>query len=125
MRIFKTKEFGKFARKARLPDTELLAAAIHVMAGRWDADLGGGVFKQRIARRGAGKSGGFRVILVCKVGERSFFVHGFAKSEKANITSAELSALRKLATVLTALDATALDAAIAAGELAEISNENG
>jgi hypothetical protein len=55
-----------------------------------DADLGGGVLKQRIAREGGGKSGGFRAIILFKVGGHSFFVHGFAKNEKADITPKEL-----------------------------------
>ena len=47
---------------------------------------GGGVFKQRIAREGGGKSGGFRTIILFKVGGHSFFVEGFAKNEKTNVT---------------------------------------
>lgn len=87
MTVFLTKEFARFARKAPLPETTLLKAARDVMAGRCDADLGGGVFKQRIARDGGGKSGGFRTIVVFKVGRHCFFVHGFAKSDQANVTS--------------------------------------
>jgi len=92
--IYKTKEFSKFARKADLGSGELLEAAKAVASGQWDADLGGGVFKQRIAREGGGKSGGFRTIILFKVGGHSFFVHGFAKNEKANITPKELKALK-------------------------------
>lgn len=90
MSVYKTKEFSKFARKADLRGAELLEAAKAVVSGQWDADLGGGVFKQRIAREGRGKSSGFRTIILFKVGGHSFFVHGFAKNEKANITPKEL-----------------------------------
>ncbi len=81
MRVFCTKEFVRFARKAGLGNDALLEAAIAVASGRWDADLGGGVFKQRIAREGGGKSGGFRTIVLFMIGGHSFFVHGFAKNE--------------------------------------------
>lgn len=66
--VYKTKEFSKFARKADLGGAELLEAAKAVASGQSDADLGGGVFKQRIARQGGGKSGGFRTIILFKVG---------------------------------------------------------
>lgn len=123
MGIYKTKEFSKFARKADLGSGELLEAAKAVASGQWDADLGGGVFKQRIAREGGGKSGGFRTIILFKVGGHSFFVHGFAKNEKANITPKELKALKKLAATFLGLGAEALKKASAAGEIAEVRND--
>lgn len=123
MSVYKTKEFTKFARKADLGNAELLEAANAVASGLSDADLGGGVFKQRIAREGGGKSGGFRTIILFKVGGHSFFVHGFAKNEKANITPKELKALKKLATTFLSLDAEALAKAGAAGEIAEVTND--
>ena len=92
-------------------------------SGRWDANLGGGVFKQRIARQGGGKSGGFRTIILFKVGGHSFFAHGFAKNEKANITPKELKALKKLASTFLGLDAEALKKASAAGEIAEVGSD--
>ena len=127
MSVYKTKEFSKFARKADLGSAELLEAARAVASGQWDADLGGGVFLRRIAREGGGKSGGFRTIVLFKVGGHSFFVHGFAKNEKANITPKELKALKKLATTFLGLDAGALETANTAGEIAEVTNigENG
>jgi hypothetical protein len=124
MSVYKTKEFSKFARKADLGSAELLEAARAVASGQWDADLGGGVFKQRIAREGGGKSGGFRTIILFKVGGHSFFVHGFAKNEKANITPKELKALKKLAASFLGLDAEALKKVSAAGEIAEVTNDD-
>ncbi len=122
MGVFKTKEFARFARKAGLPDRAVAEAARAIGHGQWDADLGGGVFKQRIAREGGGKSGGFRTIIVFKTGRHSFVVHGFAKNAKANVSAAELKALKKLATTLLGLDAAALGYATAAGELIEVSD---
>lgn len=123
MSVYKTKEFAKFARKARLGSEELIEAAKAVASGQWDADLGGGVFKQRIAREGGGKSGGFRTIILFRVGGHSFFVHGFAKNEKANITPKELRALKKLAATFLGLDAEALEKARAIGEIAEVKSD--
>jgi hypothetical protein len=120
MSVYKTKEFSRFARKADLKSADLLDAAKAVASGQWDADLGGGVFKQRIARDGGGKSGGFRTIILFKVGGHSFFVHGFAKNEKANISPKELKALKALAATFLALDLSALETAKSAGEITEV-----
>jgi len=119
MSVFETKVFARFARRAGLSADRLLEAARQVEAGAFDADLGGGVYKQRVARDGGGKSGGFRTIIVFRAGGHCFFVHGFAKNQKANVGATELKALKALARVLTELDAEALKTALAAGELVE------
>ncbi len=124
MGVYQTKAFARFARKARLGNAALLEAARAVASGRWDADLGGGVFKQRIAREGGSKSGGFRTIIVFKAGGHSFFVHGFAKSDKANVTAKELRALKQLAVTFLSLDATALAKASSAGEITEVLSDD-
>jgi hypothetical protein len=90
MRIFKTKRFTRLADKAGITDPELLAAAADVDRGEYEADLGGGVFKKRIARSGAGKSGGYRVILFFRKNERLIFSYVFAKSNRGNIEDDEL-----------------------------------
>ena len=123
MSVYKTKEFSRFARKAALKDEDLLEAAKAVAEGQWDADLGGGVFKQRIAREGGGKSGGFRTIILFKAGQHCFFVYGFAKSDKANVTPKELKALKALAITLLALDAEELRKAGPAGEISEVRDD--
>ncbi|KAB2680975.1 type II toxin-antitoxin system RelE/ParE family toxin [Brucella pseudintermedia] len=116
----RNEEFARFARKSRLAADKLLQAAAEVMFGRFDANLGGGVYKQRVARDGGGKSGGFRTIVVFRAGEHSFFVHGFAKSEKANVSAKELKALRQLANVLLGFSDEELRIAQNAGELVEV-----
>ncbi|CAM4005683.1 Hypothetical protein HVPorG_04713 (plasmid) [Roseomonas mucosa] len=123
MRIFKNKPFARFARKARLSDAALREAVGRAGRGLIDADLGGGVIKQRIAREGAGKSGGFRTIILFRVGERSFFVHGFAKNEQDNIRDDELAAFKLLAAQLLAYDDAALATAIGAGVLTEVTED--
>ena len=84
------------------------------------ADLGGGVIKQRIARPGQGKSGGFRTLIVFRLGIRAFFVHGFAKNEKDNIGKDELVALKKLASELLAHDDKVIARVVASGTLTEV-----
>lgn len=80
----------------------------------------GGVIKQRIARSGQGKSGGFRALIVFRAGARAIFVHGFAKSEKDNIEKDELVALKKLAAELSGYDDKMLARAVASGVLLEV-----
>ena len=75
----------RFTRKSKIGDDALLDAIDRAERGLIDADLGGGVIKQRVARPGEGKSSGFRVIVFFRHKERAFFVHGFAKNEKDNI----------------------------------------
>lgn len=125
MTVYATKAFSRFAGKADLEDGDLLTAAEAVMAGRFDADLGGGVFKQRVAREGGGKSGGFRTILLFRVGGHCFFAHGFAKNEKANVSVKELKALKKLADTLLGLSAEDIETAVNAGELRELVDDDG
>lgn len=124
MRIFKNKSFVRFARKSRLPDAVLCEAVTNAERGLIDADLGGGVVKQRIARSGGGKSGGFRTIILFRAGARAFFVHGFAKNEQDNIRDDELAAFRMLAARLLAYDDAALAKAVAAGVLTEVMGDD-
>ena len=123
MRVFKNKPFARFARKAGLDDEVLRQAIDAAERGLVDADLGGGVIKQRVARQGGGKSGGFRTIVLFRLGERAFFVHGFAKSDLGNIRADELAAFRMLASHLLAYDDAALAAAVEAGALMEIMSD--
>lgn len=124
MSVFVTKGFARFARKARLTDEALIEAAGDVAAGRADADLGGGVFKQRVARPGAGKSGGFRTIILFKAGGHSFFAHGFAKNEKANVSAKELEALKALAKLYLGFSADEIEAAVVGSALIEVSEND-
>ena len=124
MRIFRTKPFTRFARKVRMADAALRDAVSRAGRDLIDADLGGGVIKQRIARPGAGKSGGFRTIILFRVGALAFFVHGFAKNEQDNIDDDELAAFKLLAGQLLAYDAAALAKAVEAGVLIEVTDDD-
>jgi hypothetical protein len=89
LRIFKTKWFDKFAQQNKIKDSSLRAAVICAEKGLMDADLGGNVIKQRVARMGQGKSGGYRTIIIYLRGEKAFFVHGFPKNDQNNLSSDE------------------------------------
>jgi hypothetical protein len=97
VRVFKNAWFERFARKHRIPDATLMDAVARAEKGQIDAELGGGVLKQRIARSGQGKSGGYRSIILYRKGQRAFFVYGFAKNERANIDANEEEAFKKAA----------------------------
>jgi hypothetical protein len=120
VRIFKNKAFTRFARKAGIDDANLCKAVRDAEKGLLDADLGGGVVKQRVARSGGGKSGGFRTLILFRIGALAFFVHGFAKNEQANIDDDELLALRKLAAIMLAYDDAALCRALENKTLIEV-----
>ena len=120
MRVFKTKPFTRFASHERIADDELLEAVDRATRGLIDADLGGGVVKQRLARQGQGKSGGFRTIILFRQEDKAFFVFGFAKNDMANIKRDELKAFRMLAETLLGLGGDDLAAAMKNGTVTEI-----
>ena len=90
MRIFKNTWFTRFADKEGITDSELKELVNQLEAEQAEADLGGGVYKVRLARPGEGKSGGYRVIVFFRSEERAFFVYGFAKSDRDSIDRGEL-----------------------------------
>jgi hypothetical protein len=100
VRIFKNPWFARFADKENITDSELKQAVRQLEVGQADANLGGNVYKVRIARHDEGKSGGYRVIVFFRSGERTFYAYGFAKSERANISPKELANLKKQASSL-------------------------
>ena len=97
MRVFKTKWFAQFARRQRIADSSLCEAVRRAQRGLVDADLGGGVIKQRVARPGQGRSGGYRVLVAYRRDARAVFLYGFAKSERDNVSDDELETARDVA----------------------------
>lgn len=89
-----------------------------------DADLGGGVIKQRVARSGQGKSGGYRTLILFRQGDRAIFAFGFAKNTQANISKADLAVLRDAATEAFKWNSEELDRLVASGALVEIEDGN-
>jgi hypothetical protein len=106
-------------RKTELTDRALCLAVEEMSQGLIDADLGGGIVKKRIALGGRGKSGGARTLVATNKGNRWFFVFGFEKNERANISDEELEALQGVAKALLARIATELDEAVTGGALQE------
>ena len=100
MKIYKDKWFSRFARQNRISERDLCEAIERAERGLIDADLGGGVIKQRIARPNEGKSGGYRTLILFRAQERAFFVFGFAKNELDNISAADLKDFRAAAALV-------------------------
>lgn len=121
MRVFVTKSFARFAHKERIDDASLCEAIARAGRGQIDADLGGGVIKQRVARAGGGRSGGYRTLIAFHAVTRSVFMFGFAKSERDNIGLAELAGLKKLAQRYMAMSDAEIAVALSERELEELS----
>ena len=120
MRIFKNTWFSRFAKRQKIADSALIAAIEEAEQGLIAADLGGDIIKQRVARPGQGKSGGYRTIIVFRQGDRSFFVYGFPKSDRENIDKDELIAFKKAAEQFLALDDDQIEALLKTNALTEI-----
>ena len=97
MAVFKTKWFARWARKSELEGASILTAIDEMMNGQYEADLGGKLYKKRIAKSGQGKSSGFRTLIASNMGVQWFLVYGFEKNQRANIDAAEERALKHLA----------------------------
>ena len=106
--------------QAGISDAELCDTVLIADRDQVDADLGGCVIKQRIARAGEDRSGGFRAIVLVRREDRAFFVHGFAKNEQENLRRDELRLLRRLAGELFRLDRVELEALLANGTISEV-----
>lgn len=119
-RVFKTKAFRRWAHKTRLTDTALLRCVAEMEAGLIHADLGGGLFKQRILLPGSGKSGGARIILATRFHGRCFFLFGFEKKDRDNATPRELALYRRLAAELLEMNDAQIAAALAGDVLTEV-----
>lgn len=124
LRIFETKWFARFARKEKLGNARLCEAIARAEKGGVDAVLGGSLIKQRVARDGGGRSGGYRTIIAYRMAARSIFLYGFAKNERPNITSDDLDMLKKLAQRFLVMTDAEVRKAIVEGELIEVGNDD-
>lgn len=118
--ILKRKEFARWQAKEKLPDAALCQAAQEMENGLIDADLGGLLFKKRVARLGSGKSGSYRTLLSAKIDNRYVFLHGFAKSAKANISQNEKKALQFIGKLFLEFSRQQLEKALKSGVLVEV-----
>jgi hypothetical protein len=109
MRFFQKPWFRRFTEKADITAESLREIAAQLDEGHFDANLGGHVYKHRLAKKGHGKSGGYRILLFFKKDERVFFVYAFSKSQRANITQHEKTVLKAEAAILMGLTDSELD----------------
>ena len=123
MHVYAIKGFERFRRKERLSKESLIEAVDRAESGLIDAGLGGGLIKQRVARIGQGKRGGYRTIIAYRAGERAVFLFGFAKNAKDNIAPNELAHWLLIGSDVLAATARAIEKAIADNELMEVDDE--
>lgn len=123
-RVLMNRWFERFARKERIDGRMLIEAINRADSGLIDADLGGGLIKQRVARAGQGRSGGYRTLILFRSGNRAVFAFGFAKNRQADIPPADgLLLLKKAAALTLALGEAEIDRLVAAGELTEVTSD--
>ena len=120
MKVFQNAWFGRFARKEEISADALWDTVERAENGQIDANLGGGVIKQRIARPGKSKSKGYRSIILFRKGELSFFVYGFSKSELGNIRKDEEAQFKNMAKHVLSLTDAHLSKLVANGEFEEV-----
>jgi len=118
--IYKLKSFARFARAEDIDDGSLAEAVERAARGLIDADLGGGLIKQRVARKGRGRRGGYRVMVAFRAADFAVFLFGFAKSAQANLDDRQLNMLRGFAAAWLAADAKTIRQALEQGELVEV-----
>ena len=123
MRVFKNAWFGRFARKENISAEVLWEAVDRAEKGLVDADLGGGVIKQRIARPGESKSKGYRTIVLYRKGDKAFFVYGFPKSDLGNIRDDEQEQFKKAAKSIFALSDEQIRQLIDNGQFEEVKKD--
>jgi hypothetical protein len=123
VRIFKSRWFQRFARKEGIADVVLREAVARAEKGQIDADLGGEVIKQRIARPGEGRSKGYRTIILFRRGAKAFFVYGFAKSQRENINGVEEKQFKEAAQSILALTEKQLAELLTRGDFVEVKSE--
>jgi hypothetical protein len=123
VRVFKTRWFSRWARKQRLSDRALRAAIEEMEQGLIDADLGGHVYKKRVALAGRGKRGGYRTIIAYRLADRAFYMYGFAKNERSSIDDEDLKTFKAIARELLAHGDALLNRLMEDEELFEVLND--
>ena len=121
MQVFLTKWMARFARREKISHARLRDAIVRAERGLVDADLGAGLIKQRVARAGKGRSGGYRTIIAYRRAGRAVFLFGFAKSEQENLGADELNTARDIAAIWLPADESKIAQGLQSGELEEVS----
>ena len=127
MRVFKEADFARWARKERIRDETICAAAQDVVDGKVEADLGNWLFKKRVARPGWGKRGGWRMIIGYRRRhtDRIVFLFGFAKNESSTLSEAGHKALAVLAKGYVQANDAAIKSLIESGDIIEVKCDEG
>jgi hypothetical protein len=125
MRVFKTKWFIRYAQRERIKDASLAESVAPAERGIIDGDLRGGLIKQRVARPGQGRSGGYRTLIAYRSGDCAVFLYAFAKSERENIEDDELASLREIAAAWLKADGAALQRQVSEGLAMEVDYDQG
>jgi len=120
MKVLKRRAFAKWQSREKLPDEALCSAVVEMEHGLIDADLGGGLYKKRVPGASCGKRRGYRTLLSARPGARYIFLHGFLKSELANISLKEQQGLRYAGKIFLALSDDDLALALQTGVLQEL-----
>ena len=123
MRLFKTKYFHRWAKHEKLADESLLKSFQELSAGLHDGHLAVGLYKKRVCRDGKGKRSSMRTIIAYKQGKHAFFIYGYAKNVKENITAKELDAYKELARIYLGLEERTLNRILLESELFEVNDE--
>ena len=114
---------ARYARKEKIDHFDLVEAVRSAQKGLVDADIGGGMIKQRVARNGKGKRGGYRVLIAIRFEDIAVFISGFAKNQKENIGGDELNVLKVIAASWFAATAEVIARSLEDGTLEELKIE--
>jgi len=120
VRIFKNKWFNNWTRKEKISDDTLIEATNEIETGKVEANLGGFLFKKRLPKSGSGKSGGYRVLVAYKEGNRVVFLYAFAKNQRSNISEKEKAALKLVSKSILAATEKQLKTLIKKGSIWEV-----
>lgn len=120
MQIYKHRLFAKWAKKERISDSILKQAIVEMEDGLFEANLGSGLYKKRIARSGQGKSSSYRTLIAFKQDDKAVFILGFAKNDQENIDCKILESLKKSAYDYLLATPAAMSNAVRNGKLTEV-----
>ena len=122
-RVFKLKTFSRWAKKI-LTDDQLCAAAEEILAGQYEADLGDGICKKRIAVSGHGKRGATRTLVANRCVHGIFFMAGRSKGDPGtDFSDASVAQAQLIANDLQASTILQIEDAMQDGYIEEICHD--
>lgn len=111
-------------KKTKISDLKLAATIAEMEAGLKGVELGKNIYKKRIVLQACGKRSGGRTVIIYKKQEKAFFIYGFSKNEKENISTIETEAFKKYSAILLNMDESQLNDAILGNAIMEVKNES-